>query len=687
MLKQLFDRTNNTFAIFLVFFVLLLVIGSSTAVAYTGFSEGNKSFDIHKNIITKDAESSKYQSLPLNPEFIKHHNHSNIRNIVSASPSYRSLGPGTGPTPMDFSYLNNFFNPSLAGSLPSSYDLRTLGRVTSVKDQDPTGTCYIFATLGSLESVLMPGENDYFSEQNMRNRLSWNYTGGFDTDSWGHPDIGNSLMTTAFLARWDGPVNNSDDPWDPNVFTSPTTLPIQKHVQDVIFLLPRSGPTDNDAIKQAIMNYGGVDCGIDDENAALNPTTSGYYVSSSSQTEPSHYITLVGWDDAYSRNNFLTTPPGDGCFIAKNSWGTGFGDNGYFYISYYDVALAKFFPQAVFTGESPGDYQNIYQHDPFGWISAIYNPSGGLVYGASVFTANSDEIFKAVSFYVPVPNSEYTISIYKDTGSQPINNLGPVLTQSVTLPLGYHTVPLSSDVNLQAGKTFSIVIVPKVSPSYQPYSFPVSGYNSNATAIAGESFISNDGISWDDVTSYFDNGTLCIKAFTIEAPITKLTPVLAWTPNPLASIVSGTTLDGDLDATATYNGQTVLGTFAYTDENGNVVTATSVLSVGTHKLTATFTPTDTATYTSGGMVQNTIVVYEQPTQKEEHNEEEHNGDKDNYGGPSYGGYGGAIVPMIPGPRCMAALCMAMNLMGMAVNLMDLQEHQIQTLMTTKLKLT
>ena len=44
-----------------------------------------------------------------------------------------------------------------------------------------------------------------------------------------------------------------------------------------------------------------------------------------------------------------------------------------------------------------------------------------------------------------------------------------------------------------------------------------------------------------------------------------------------------------------------------------------------------------------------IVRYEQPTKKEEHNEEEHIGDRDNYGGPGYGGYGGAVIPMIPGP--------------------------------------
>ncbi|NTV47016.1 MAG: peptidase C1, partial [Chlorobiales bacterium] len=36
--------------------------------------------------------------------------------------------------------------------LPSSYDLRTLSTVSSVKDQGGCGACWAFATMGSLES-------------------------------------------------------------------------------------------------------------------------------------------------------------------------------------------------------------------------------------------------------------------------------------------------------------------------------------------------------------------------------------------------------------------------------------------------------------------------------------------------------------------------------------------------------
>ena len=217
------------------------------------------------------------------------------------------------------------------------------------------------------------------------------------------------------------------------------------------------------------------------------------------------------------------------------------------------------------------------------------------------------------------------------------------------------------------------------------------------------------------------------------------TPTLTWTPNPLASIVYGTPLSiTQLDATATYNGQTVPGNFVYTDPIGtaetsgnggivqNLITVTpnvqnaalaivksayptryddagqtityhyTVTNSGNADISAPITVVDdnvgtvpiqnsgilspgssvtrTTTYKitdadiNAGHVTNAahatssfnnnpisspltvaLVRYKQPTKKEEHNEEEHIGDKKNYGGPGYGGYGGAVIPMIPGP--------------------------------------
>ena len=497
----------------------MIFLSSSTAVADVEFLEGNNSSDIHKNIVTKNENTPETAQVPVNPAFIKY------RESVAVSPTKHHTGHV--PPTVDFSYLKNFSSPSTLVSLPAYYDARINNKVTSVKDQGSKETCFIFATLGSLESYLMPGQNYYFSEQNIMNLLQSNQ--GFDLNP--RTQGGFSIETTAFLTRWDGPVNNSDDPWNPSVYTSPTTLPRQKHIQNVLWLPMRKNSTDNQAIKQAIYNYGGVDCSMNYEDRAFNSTTNSYYLSSSGLTN--HDITVVGWNDAYSASNFTKIPPGPGAFIVKNSWGTSFGDNGYFYISYYDSAFAMQDISTVFTGESPDDYQHIYLHDPLGEVSFRYSNKGVPLWGASVFTARSNETLKAVSFYVPNPNSLYTINIYNNTSSKPISQSGPVLTQNVIYPsLGYNTVTLSSDVNLTAGNTFSIVIVPTSSPSWQAYSYPEKGYSRNATAIAGESFISDDGKSWKDFTSVVHSGTLCIKAFTNS---TATRPFAQFTADPTLS--------------------------------------------------------------------------------------------------------------------------------------------------------
>ena len=55
------------------------------------------------------------------------------------------------------------------------------------------------------------------------------------------------------LARWDDPVRESDDPWPT---TDSARMPTVKHVQNVTFIPLRTGPLDNNSLKQAIMDGG-----------------------------------------------------------------------------------------------------------------------------------------------------------------------------------------------------------------------------------------------------------------------------------------------------------------------------------------------------------------------------------------------------------------------------------------------
>lgn len=123
------------------------------------------------------AQESGVPSLaPVNPDFLKYIQDLKIGRFQSVTGDGHALG--YIPPPVDLSHLKglqvyqSFGVPKV--SSPSAFDLRTLGKLTPVKDQGNCGSCWAFATYGSLESNLLPGETWDFSENNLKN------THGFD---------------------------------------------------------------------------------------------------------------------------------------------------------------------------------------------------------------------------------------------------------------------------------------------------------------------------------------------------------------------------------------------------------------------------------------------------------------------------------------------------------------------------
>lgn len=422
------------------------------------------------------------------------------------------LGSGEGATgqlsdTIDFSYIEYPSSDLMLDSYVPYYDLRTQGKVTSVKDQGSCGSCWAFASYASLESTLMPGENLDLSEQNLKNLH------GFDIDPCSG---GNAQMAAAYLARWAGPVLESKDPYDPSNISSPSPR-ATKHVQEAIFLPTRKSSLDNDAIKWAIQRYGAVYASMIWSDTSYNSKNYSYYYTGSS-TSGGHGVSIVGWDDSFDRKRFSPAAPGNGAFIVKNSWGDSWGEAGYFYISYYDSSFAKRNVNAVFTAEQVNNYDNIYQYDPLGWTASVgYGDT--VVWGSNVYTATSDEVLEAVSFYTTSSGVSYDVFIYTDAVSNPIGDLKSNVSGTFAYP-GYHTVILDDHVDLDTGQKFSVVIRLTTSGYGYPLAMEVPLpylYSSSATSNAGESYIGENGQVWEDITSVFPNANLCIKALTSDA--------------------------------------------------------------------------------------------------------------------------------------------------------------------------
>jgi uncharacterized repeat protein (TIGR01451 family) len=450
---------------------------------------------------------------PVNPAFLEYLA-KRQQGVVALQPN--EMPRGYIPSPVQLPAPSGAVPALGAGplTLPSSYDLRTLGKVTPIRDQDGCGDCWAYGAYASLESCLLTNETWDFSENNL------NVLSGFD---YGCCSIGDSAMCAAYLARWSGPVSESDDPETYSNCTTVAGVAARKHVQEVLFLPVRTSSTDNNTIKQAVMTYGAVDTAFVITGGAANrpPSSDTNYNASTyayyffSTLPPDHEVAIVGWDDDFAASNFTSPPPGNGAFIVRNSWGTAWGQSGYFYISYYDYWIGRV-ENAVFVSPDPTDkYSRIYQYDPLGWVGS-YGYGGGQAWGANIFTAAGNEQLRAVSFYTPTVNAMYQIYVYTNTTSGPTSGTLASSTSGTNALPGYFTIALPTPVNLTAGLPFSVAVrfTAWGCTNPIPVQYALAGYSSSATAAPGQSYFSSDGNTWTDATTWDPTCNVCIKAFT-----------------------------------------------------------------------------------------------------------------------------------------------------------------------------
>ncbi len=432
------------------------------------------------------------------------------------------------------------------GAVPTSYDLRDSGYVTSVKSQQG-GTCWTHGTMAAIESNLLitnawtaageAGEPDLaeyhldwwngFNEYNNDDTTPTAQTGnGLEVHQGG-----DYRVSTAYISRGDGAVRGVD------CYVDNEPAPARSlesyhyyYVRDVEWYTAGSNGDDIsniDTIKSAIMESGAMGTCYYHNSSYGYPN---HYQPESTTAAPNHSVAIVGWDNSKEFSN----APGNGAWLCKNSWGTGTGEDGYFWISYYDKH-AGHHPEmgaVSFKNVEPMQYSSVYYHDTHGWRQTLDNVSKAF----NAFTADGDDPLKAVSFYTAVDDVDYTVVVYDTFDSGDLDNELARATGTLDVT-GFHTVDLENLVAMSDGDDFFIFI--ELSDGGQAIDCTstvpvlldadaVADGSIVSDAAAGESFYF-DGTNWvdlfgmplsleDDILAPRDitgSANFCIKGLTV----------------------------------------------------------------------------------------------------------------------------------------------------------------------------
>lgn len=419
--------------------------------------------------------------------------------------------------------------------LPSSYDARDDGIITPVEYQIG-GTCWAHAGVAVIETAYLKkygttydlseyhtawfGKNSYYEGQT----ASAN-DGVTKTDVIGVlNDGGNMGDVNRAMGNFSGGVLESRYPFQTedhsNCLEDTELIEVMKETftydtryqHDVVLESIKSINYDISALKQALLDYGAVQISYFSDDAYYNYREvglRGWYVGEYQEdfqvafyhptmSDTNHAVTLVGWDDSFSRENFGTyKPEGDGAWLVKNSWSTDWGNDGYFWISYEDKSIQTWPSYVVEVGDVD-EYDDVYLYDGIGY----YGSANGCSAAANIFTARNDIYLSKIS-YGSTRDRDYTLRIYKNI---PENATDPTAGTLVFEQSGKTNnekyIFLEGDVKLNAGERFSVVL--------DISSVLCEGTSANTTCERGDSFYYKNG-SWVDAadTSY---GNPCIRA-------------------------------------------------------------------------------------------------------------------------------------------------------------------------------
>jgi C1A family cysteine protease len=343
------------------------------------------------------------------------------------------------------------------------FNLVDYGLVSPVKDQGENGACWAFGTVAALESAFLKATNCKLkldiSENNVQDlNIEYSPFGVSLTEA------GTKTIGSVYFTSWLGVANQEEDVYDELGKLSPIYDNGTKYfVYDTLYIPFRENVTDNYKYKEALVKYGAIGLTVlgvrGPDDTSFNNETSAAYYNGPTYKAADHTVTLVGWDDNFPKEKFKITPPGDGAWIIKNSWGTDWADNGYYYISYYDTAFGTSEESVGFIINNLHNYERNYEYDIVGYPTFSQSNITPLSY-INKYTAVKDELIRAIGTTFDKAGVDYEIIIYVDEEEIYRQN-------GTSLRRGFETITLEQGVGVRQNHTFVIEVVSDVIPLSQ----------------------------------------------------------------------------------------------------------------------------------------------------------------------------------------------------------------------------
>lgn len=432
-----------------------------------------------------------------------------------------------------------------------------------IKNQKSTNECWAFATTSMIETnvtktrnkqiELSPRHIDYATSKTFldgTNKKGYNREVGF----------GNFSISLGYCTSGSGPVLETDMPFEDNEnkvnlsqIDKKPVLKVENYVRFADILKKydadgnmkyTNGGTNvytesqvlgvRNLIKEHIKNYGAVGAftclgGDITKNLNIDKVKNeesqfiSYYNNDSNKMYD-HAITIIGWNDDYSKENFNDNckPKNDGAYIVLNSSGGTNDVLSIMMVSYEDVYIE--YGNYGIMSTTDIDYNNIYQYDEYGYnvpLPLTNSQTGkkvGSGYIANVFSRNAsdkEEYLNEVSIYVATTSN---VDVYVNSENDEKTKITKVASAGILEP-GYHTIKLATPLKLTGSK---FVVAAKLTAD--EVNIPTetnllsnngkSTFWDNVTSQAGQSFISLDGENWTDINNNVKDSNVCLKAFT-----------------------------------------------------------------------------------------------------------------------------------------------------------------------------